>query len=357
MDHLTGTEAEDELVDGTGNDDVSAAGGDDAVPNNEGADKLYAESGEDLFIYDAVCEGDLLTAARRRDNANWANFDESPVSLDMEASRAGLVGAGGRPDCGGDPETTLHNLEDIEATNLEDTLIGDAGEQPAAGPARPRLLLRGPGNDTILANSGTPNRIPIRRSTAAKASTRRRSTFRRTARTQRRSTASRSSNCPRTASGRRRRRRAPSRTPLAGAGGPRAPVDETPPQTTLQRRPPHMVYTRRAWRRVSFVFTSNEPASSFRCRLDSQPVQGVPLTAPLPGRARPPHVPRLRDRRGGQPRPHTRRLPIRRRGSATAGAEAAVAAARLAKRLHLDRLGQARSARSPAARSGRPARP
>ena len=79
---------------------VSAGGGDDAVPNNEGADDLDAGAGEDLFVSDSICEGDFLDGGPDRDNANWANFD-SAISIEMGAHLAGLVGAGGQPDCGG----------------------------------------------------------------------------------------------------------------------------------------------------------------------------------------------------------------------------------------------------------------
>ena len=53
---------------------VSAGGGDDAVPNNGGADDLDAGAGEDLFISNAVCDGDPLDGGADRDNANWAQL-------------------------------------------------------------------------------------------------------------------------------------------------------------------------------------------------------------------------------------------------------------------------------------------
>src|SRR5262249_25585033 len=59
-DSLTGGETEDALIDGAGDDTVNAAGRDDALPNNGGADQLHAGPGEDLFISNAVCDGDLL---------------------------------------------------------------------------------------------------------------------------------------------------------------------------------------------------------------------------------------------------------------------------------------------------------
>ena len=97
-DRLTGGATEDALIDGAGNDVVVAAGGDDAVPNNGGTDDLDAGPGEDLFISNAVCDGDSLDGGADRDNANWANFGAA-VSIDQATQRAGLVGGGGQPSC------------------------------------------------------------------------------------------------------------------------------------------------------------------------------------------------------------------------------------------------------------------
>ncbi len=155
VDHLTGGETEDALVDGPGDDEVHAGGGDDAVPNNEGTDKLYAEGGEDLFVDDAVCEGDLLDGGPDRDNANWANFKEA-ISIDMEAGVAGLVGSAGQPSCPSGSPTTLSGLEDIEGTSLGDVLIGDSGPNQLLGRPGPDRYYAGAGDDSILANSGVP---------------------------------------------------------------------------------------------------------------------------------------------------------------------------------------------------------
>jgi Ca2+-binding RTX toxin-like protein len=155
-DQLTGGETEDALIDGAGDDTVSAGGGDDAVPNNGGADDLRAGSGEDLFISNAVCDGDLLDGGPDRDNANWANFG-APVSIDMAAEVVGLVGSGGQPDCSSPALlTTLIGLEDTEGTSFGDTMIGDAESNQLLGRLGADEYFAGAGDDSILANSGTP---------------------------------------------------------------------------------------------------------------------------------------------------------------------------------------------------------
>ena len=154
-DDLSSGETEDALIDGAGDDKVNAGGGDDAVPNNGGTDDLNAGAGEDLFIDNAVCDGDQLDGGPDRDNANWANFGAA-VSIDMAAHLAGLVGGGGQPTCPGGTPTSLVGLEDTEGTSLGDVMIGDSGSNQLLGRQGPDEFFAGAGDDSILANSGTP---------------------------------------------------------------------------------------------------------------------------------------------------------------------------------------------------------
>ncbi len=153
-DQLTGGGTEDALVDGAGDDTVSAGGGDDAVPNNGGGDQLEAGAGEDLFISNAVCDGDSLDGGPDRDNANWANFGTG-VAIDMAAHTAGLIGAAGEPHCDSSAELTgLTAIEDVEGTNTGDNLSGDAGPNQLLGRAGPDNYRAGAGDDHLLVNSG-----------------------------------------------------------------------------------------------------------------------------------------------------------------------------------------------------------
>jgi Ca2+-binding RTX toxin-like protein len=154
-DSLRGGDTEDALVDGAGNDTVTAAGGDDALPNNGGADGLDAGQGEDLFISNAVCDGDVLEGGADRDNANWANFGAA-VSIDQSLQRAGLVGGGGQPSCPSGALTVLGLIEDTEGSGLGDVMTGDGGPNQLLGRLGPDIYRAGGGNDSILANSGTP---------------------------------------------------------------------------------------------------------------------------------------------------------------------------------------------------------
>jgi Ca2+-binding RTX toxin-like protein len=158
-DDLTSGATEDADIDGAGDDVVSAGAGDDAVPNNNGDDDLDAGAGEDLFIDNAACDGDQLDGGPDRDNANWANFG-SAISVDMAAHSAGLVGGGGQPSCPSGTLSSLTGLEDIEGTSLADTMVGDAGDNQLLGRPGADTFHAAAGNDSILANSGTPGDDP-----------------------------------------------------------------------------------------------------------------------------------------------------------------------------------------------------
>jgi Ca2+-binding RTX toxin-like protein len=292
-DALTGTEYEDALVDGAGDDTVRAGGGDDALPNNQGRDTLSAEAGNDLFISDAVCEGDDLDGGEGVDNANWANFDQA-VSLDLGDSSAGLLGPGGTPDCEGDPTTALHGIEAVEGTDAGDTLIGDAGENQLLGRGGADSYYAGAGDDTILANSGTPSPDPdpvidcgegfdtaeIDYPQNGPDATpvdceviyeRAPNSFR----------------PPDTPPGPESEEEATSPPSTQPSERPRetAPRDRTPPQTWLLHRPARRAFTRLKWRKVAFALGSSEAESTFRCKLDGKPLR--PCSSPRAYRVRP----------------------------------------------------------------------
>jgi Ca2+-binding RTX toxin-like protein len=268
-DNLSGTDAEDVLVDGPGDDTVNAGSGDDALPNNLGQDSLSAGAGNDLFISDAVCEGDALDGGEGRDNANWAKFG-SAVSLDLETGTAGLVGANGLPACGGSLSTSLQALEDLEGSNLDDTLIGDAGSNQLLGRPGADSYFAKAGDDLILANSGDSDvvidcgegfdtaLIDIPTSQYADPAP---------------------IGCEAVYELPPNSFRPPDTPPGSGPGSapsttpgaltsPAAVADTRPPRTRILHRPRRLVFSRHRRRRVVFAFASSEIASRFRCKLD-----------------------------------------------------------------------------------------
>jgi Ca2+-binding RTX toxin-like protein len=283
-DHLVGGETEDALIDGPGNDEVQAGAGDDAVPNNEGTDSLHAGAGEDLFVDDAVCEGDLLDGGPDRDNANWANFD-SAISIDMQVGTAGLVGSGGQPSCASGSPTTLSALEDVEGTDGDDVLVGDAGDNQLLGRPGHDTYHALAGNDTILANSGdTDLTIDCGEGWDTALIDLPTSGYADPGPVACEDTEERPVNSfrppgtppspepepevkPEPEPEAEPEAEVSSPPPLPPPPAQRGP-DRVPPNTRLGRRPGHLVFKTHRLRAIAFAFASNEPGSTYRCRLD-----------------------------------------------------------------------------------------
>jgi Ca2+-binding RTX toxin-like protein len=291
-DALTGGATEDAIVDGAGNDVVAAGERDDAVPNNGGADDLHAGPGEDLFVSNAVCEGDSLDGGADRDNANWANFGTA-VSINQATQRAGLVGGGGEPNCPGGTLTVLGAVEDTEGTSFADVMTGDAGSNQLLGRPGGDTYRAGDGNDSILANSGTPGPDPDPLIDCGPGFD--------TAQIDRpangpdaapvgcEAVEERDPNSfrppdtppdpnPETPNPEPPAPEAPAPGPAPGGGAPSPPpVTRTPPPdrrapaTRMTHGPPKVLVTRAKRRRVSFAFAADEPGAEFRCRLDRRP--------------------------------------------------------------------------------------
>jgi Ca2+-binding RTX toxin-like protein len=272
-DSLTGgAESEDVLVDGPaaaggGGDVLSALGGDDALLHNAGADQLFGGDGNDLFLSNSVCDGNLLSGGEGRDNASWARFGEG-VGANLGSGQAGRPGGGGTPSCGGGLDS-VREIEDLEGSNSADVFYGDAGPNQLLGHLGPDVYVAGAGADSILANSGDADPVidcgddvdralvdhPEYGDAAAV-------------------------NCEAV-------REAdpnsfqllpdfPTATPPPPMAPPtptpvaRPPRDRTPPRTVITSRPRAVVSTATARRRVAFGFASSESGSRFRCRLDRQ---------------------------------------------------------------------------------------
>jgi Ca2+-binding RTX toxin-like protein len=288
-DDLVGGDTEDALIDGAG-DDVAAAGGrDDALPNNGGADQLDAGPGEDLFVSNAVCDGDVLDGGGDRDNANWANFGTG-VTIDMEAETAGLIGPQGEPRCTTAAQlTTLRAVEDIEGTNTADNLLGDSGPNQLLGRDGSDNFFAGAGNDLLLANSGDSDPTvdcgegfdtalvdfagghtdgpPVGCESVEER-------------------APNSFRPPDTPPDTEPEQTAPPEVAPPPVSEPRPPRrDRTPPATSLRRHPQALLYTVGKRRLVTFAFGASEQGTQFRCRLDNQPFR--PCRSPRAYRASP----------------------------------------------------------------------
>ncbi len=374
-DELNGTSGEDVLVDGLGDDIASAGGGDDALPNNQGDDSLSAGAGDDLFISDAVCEGDALDGGEAATTPTGRS-SESAVSLDLETGAAGLVGAGGLPECEGNPPSSLHGLEDLEGSDLGDTLIGDAGSNQLLGRPGADSYFARAGDDSILANSADSDalidcgagfdtaQIDIPTSEYADPAP-----IGCEAVYERPPNSFRPPDTPPALRGRNPHRRRPLRTasaPTALRSRPLFPEHPTPGRgATPRHRRPASSTAPTGWSSPSAAGagspsplprTRPAPASAAG---STAPLQALPFAAPLPGPGGPARVPRLRRR-------WRRAIAIARRRCSGSGCAAAASGRSSRSRRRRERTRSAppprparlaRSARSPAARSSPPAPP
>jgi Ca2+-binding RTX toxin-like protein len=270
-DDLSGGAYEDVLVDGSGGDLVNAFGSDDAVPNNEGTDSLHAGDGEDLFISNSICEGDVIDGGADRDNANWANFDFS-ITIDMAARKAGLAGEGLEPDCGNAPFSVLEGIEDIESTNLADTLIGDSGPNQLLGRKGSDAYFAAAGNDSILANSGDPDSV-IACGEGFDTAQVDHPEYGDPAPLECEAIHERDPNSfrPPDTPPDPNPEPPPAQTPPieSVARNPSSRSrDVKPPQTRILQAPPRLIRTSRRLRKVVFRFAASEAGATFRCRLD-----------------------------------------------------------------------------------------
>jgi Ca2+-binding RTX toxin-like protein len=163
-DTLNGGPSEDVLADGDGPgvDTLHAGAGDDALLHNGGADLLDGGEGSDLFLSVSVCDGETIEGGTSvggdRDNASWARLGGGGVYANLESGVAGRV-AGEAPTCPGEKFDHLKGIEDLEGSESNDVLIGNGETNQLLGHRGEDIYRALGGNDTIFANSGTPDKV------------------------------------------------------------------------------------------------------------------------------------------------------------------------------------------------------
>ena len=269
-----GNESEDVLVDGpdTGADLLNAFGSDDALLHNGGADQIFGGEGNDLFLSNSVCDGNLINGGPGRDNASWARFKEG-VGANLGSGRAGRPGSGPDPVCAGASDA-MAEIEDLEGSESPDVFYGDGG---------PNQLLGHPGSDTyhaeggadsILANSGDADAAidcgaDIDRALVDLA------VYGDPAPVDCEAVREAEPNSFQILPAFPTPPPPPPVTPVV-TPKPKAKAkvrDRTPPRTRILARPPAVLFTGKARRRVVLRFAASERGSSFRCQLDRLPFQ------------------------------------------------------------------------------------
>ena len=282
-DTLNGGAGEDVLVDGdsASRDVLSAGAGDDALIHNRGPDSLDGGEGSDLFLSVALCEGESIDGGAERvgapvpdrDNASWARLGGVGVDARLDLGRVGEIGAGEEPQCPGGSFDTLTGIEDLEGSNQSDVLYGDEGVNQLLGHKGEDTYHARGGNDNILANSGSRDRVidcgpgldqaiidfasigdptPIE--------------------------------CERVSEGAAEEFKeleliAEPPPSLPPPSPPPPPPDRKPPRTKLLRAPAKLLRVAPGRRKlVVFRFASSELGSTFRCKLDGKPYR--PCSSP-----------------------------------------------------------------------------
>lgn len=150
----------DFVVAGAGDDFVSGGNGNDLLYGQEGNDSLFGDAGNDKLYggsADDILEGgagaDLLAGGTGLD---WASYSQS-----VRGVNAFLDGSGTNTgDAAGD---RFNSIENLEGSNWNDTLTGDAnanvisglaGDDRLSGKDGNDLLFGGDGNDDIMGGNG-----------------------------------------------------------------------------------------------------------------------------------------------------------------------------------------------------------
>jgi Ca2+-binding RTX toxin-like protein len=269
-DKLTGGEgSEDLLVDGRGTDEdtLSALGRDDALLHEGGPDHLLGGDGNDLFLSVSICDGETLDGGEGRDNASWARLPNEGV--DARLGAPGKVGRFGDPGCGGETPDSLVSVEDLEGSEAADALFGDAGPNQLLGHRGPDEYFAGSGADTILANSEDSDPVincgPDLDSAVIDIPTEKYAD-------------ATPIECESVREGAPEDFRTITELPPPPLVVPAPPADTNPPRTKLGTHPAKLLTIAGRHRRVAFRFTSSEPGSRFRCKLDAKPYR--PCTSP-----------------------------------------------------------------------------
>jgi Ca2+-binding RTX toxin-like protein len=263
-DTLTGGAGEDVLVDGLGDthDVLSAGAGDDALTHNGGPDFLDGGEGSDLFLSVSICDGETISGgavrANDRDNASWARLSTIGVDARIDQGRVGEIGAGDEPQCPGGSFDALSGIEDLEGSNQSDVLYGDEGANQLLGHKGEDTYHARGGSDSILANSGSRDRVidcgpGLDQAIVDFASIGDPTPI----------------ECENVREGAAEEFK--ELELLSEPPPPPPPPDRTPPRTKLLRHPAKLLRVAPGRRRlIAFRFAASEP-STFECKLDRKP--------------------------------------------------------------------------------------
>ncbi|MGD1704988.1 hypothetical protein [Dapis sp. BLCC M229] len=141
-DTITGDEVDNIIHSGTGNDIVEARDGEDIIFGEDGTDDIKGEDGNDFIV--GGKDPDKLDGGNDNDTASYFT-SEKRVHVSLYD---------GKGWAGDAKKDTLTNIENLEGSEYEDLLIGDAQNNILSGLGGDDLLKAKRGNDLIDGGEG-----------------------------------------------------------------------------------------------------------------------------------------------------------------------------------------------------------
>ncbi len=153
-DTLYGNAGDDSLTGGTGNDTLNGGADNDTLTGGEGDDTLTGGAGDDTFkagvgndSYDGG-DNDNTGTNSGNDTIDYSDYANGiTASLTYTPTDAGTVTADGKTDF-------VRNIENLIATNQDDTITGDNNANVINGLAGNDTINGGDGNDLINGGDG-----------------------------------------------------------------------------------------------------------------------------------------------------------------------------------------------------------
>ena len=142
-DDITGNEQANIIMAGAGDDLVSARAGSDIMFGEEGRDALFGEQGDDFLVGDE--EGDHLDGGDGNDTASYFTAT-SEVIASLTLSR------GTKGDARGDK---FESIENLEGSHYDDLLVGDSIDNILSGLDGDDVFDSRGGDDTIHGGNGS----------------------------------------------------------------------------------------------------------------------------------------------------------------------------------------------------------
>jgi len=142
IENLTGSAFDDQLAGDEGNNQLVGGDGDDRLVGWLGNDALFGGAGDDFIRSDAGA--DHVDGGIGRDTASYS-LSATGVTIDLTAGTAS----------GGDAEgDVLVNIEDLEGSEHNDILTGDAGANTLVGAGGDDYLYGNGGDDVLVGEAG-----------------------------------------------------------------------------------------------------------------------------------------------------------------------------------------------------------